>query len=77
MGVVMAMGFELSYDILRAAQTAGQLRASEAALRESEMQISLAANAANLGLWVWDVKEDHIWMMEKRRGSSASGNQNE
>ena len=26
MGVVMAMGFELSYDILRAAQTAGQLR---------------------------------------------------
>ena len=67
LGVVLAMGFELSYDLLRAAQTAGQLRASEAALRESEMRISLAASAANLGLWVWDVKEDHIWMMEKRR----------
>ena len=67
LGVVLAMGFELSYDLLRAAQTAGQLRASEAALRESEMRISLAASAANLGLWVWDVKEDHIWMMDKRR----------
>ena len=67
LGVVLAMGFELSYDLLRAAQTAGQLRVSEAALRESEMQVSLAASAANLGLWVWDVKEDNIWMMEKRR----------
>ena len=67
LGVILAMGFELGYDLLRAAQTAGQLRVSEAALRESEMRISLAASAAKLGLWVWDVKEDHIWMMEKRR----------
>ena len=67
LGVVLAMGFELSYDLLRAAQTAGRLRASEAALRESEMRVSLAANAADLGLWVWDVKVDQIWMMEKRR----------
>ena len=37
LGVVLAMGFELSYDVLRAAQTARQLRISEAALRESEM----------------------------------------
>jgi PAS domain S-box-containing protein len=67
LGVVLAMGFELSYDLVRAAQTAGQLRTSEAALRESELRISLAASAANLGLWVWDVKEDQIWVMEKRR----------
>ena len=77
LGVILAMGFELSYDLLRAAQTAGQLRVSEAALRESEMRISLAASAANLGLWVWDVKEDHIWMMERGESSSASGNRNE
>ncbi len=67
LGVVLAMGFELSYDLVRAAQTAGQLRASEAALRESEMRVSLAASAADLGLWVWDVREDDLWMMEKRR----------
>src|SRR5436190_6864207 len=67
LGVVLAMGFELSYDLARAAQTTERLRASEAAFRESEMRISLAASAANLGLWVWDVKEDNLWIMEKSR----------
>ena len=65
LGVVLAMGFELSYDLLRAAQTAGQFRASEP-LTGKRDAVSLAASAANLGLWVWDVKDDHIWMMEKR-----------
>ncbi|PYJ08367.1 MAG: hypothetical protein DMF06_12900, partial [Verrucomicrobia bacterium] len=59
--------FELSYYMARAAQTTERLRASEAAFRESEMRISLAASAANLGLWVWDVKEDNLWIMEKSR----------
>ena len=45
LGVIVAMGFELSYDILRAAQTARRLRMSEASLRESEMRMSLAAIA--------------------------------
>ena len=67
MGVVMAMGFEFSYDILRAAQTARQLRTSEAALRESEMQDKPRGERGEFGFGVWDVKEDHIWMMEKRR----------
>jgi two-component system, LuxR family, sensor kinase FixL len=56
MGVIVAMGFELSYDILRAAQTAQQLRTSEGALRESEVRMSLAANAGHLGLWMWDTR---------------------
>lgn len=67
LGVVLAMGFELSYDIIRAAQTARQLRTSEAALRESDVRMSLAASAANLGLWVWDVGQDDIWITEKGR----------
>jgi len=67
LGVIVAMGFELSYDILRAAQTTRELRASEAALRESNTRVSLAASAANLGLWVWDVEQDDIWMTEKGR----------
>ena len=65
LGVVLAMGFELSYDILRAAQTARQLRISEGALRESEVRMSLAASAGNLGLWSWNILEDDIWLNEK------------
>lgn len=67
LGVIVAMGFELSYDILRAAQTARQLHISEGALRESDMRMSLAASAANLGLWVWDVEQDDIWITDKGR----------
>jgi len=67
LGVIVAMGFELSNDILRAAQTARQLRTSEAALRESDMRMSLAASATNLGLWVWDIGQDDIWMTDKGR----------
>jgi two-component system, LuxR family, sensor kinase FixL len=67
MGVVVAMGFELSYDILRAAQTARQLRISEGALRESEVHMSLAANAGNLGLWMWDIQRDNVWLSKKGR----------
>lgn len=67
LGVILAMGFELSYDILRAAQTARQLRISEGALRESEMRMSLAASAGNLGLWMWNIPRDEIWLSEKGR----------
>jgi len=67
LGVVLAMGFELSYDILRAAQTARQLSISETALRESEERMSLAAEAGNLTLWVRDVEKDELWMTEKGR----------
>ncbi len=67
LGVVMAMGCELSYDILHAAETARRLQASEAALRESDSQMSLAASAANLALWVWNIQKDDLWITEKGR----------
>ncbi len=66
-GVILAMGFELSYEIVRAAQTARELRLSEGALEESEVRMSLAANAGNLGLWMWDVRRDDVWLSEKGR----------
>ena len=61
------MGFELGHDILSAAQTAQQLHISEAALRESEERMSLATNSANLGLWVWDIARDEIWVTPRFR----------
>ena len=40
---------------------------AEEALRESEARINLAANAANLGLWVWNLRDDELWVTEKWR----------
>src|SRR6266446_3897453 len=41
-------------------------RAGEA-LRESEARINLVANAANLGLWIWNIGDDELWVTEKWR----------
>src|SRR6266516_5177129 len=65
--IVAAMACELSYDVLRAAAFSRRLQASEAALRESEARINLAANAANLGLWIWNIPGDDLWVTEKWR----------
>jgi PAS domain S-box-containing protein len=40
---------------------------AEEALRESEARINLAANAANLGLWLWNIPGDELWVTEKWR----------
>jgi PAS domain S-box-containing protein len=40
---------------------------AEEALRESEARIKLAANAANFGLWVWDIRNDEFLVTEKWR----------
>jgi PAS domain S-box-containing protein len=40
---------------------------AEEALRESEARINLAANAAKLGLWVWNLRDDELWVTEKWR----------
>ena len=40
---------------------------AEESLRESEERMSLAAEAADLGMWVWDVVKDEIWMTDKGR----------
>ena len=58
MGIVAAMGFELSHDVLRAAELSEELR-------ESERRMDLAASAAELGLWVWDMERDEIGTTDK------------
>src|SRR5205814_2218606 len=66
-GTGAALGDGVSYDLFRAAQRAKQFQASEAALHESEERINLVSNAANLGLWVWDIRNDELWVTEKWR----------
>src|SRR5881398_2815166 len=40
---------------------------AEEALRQSEARTNLAANAANLGLWRWNIRDDELWATEKWR----------
>ncbi len=40
---------------------------AEEALRASEERMNLAAEAANLGMWVWDLVRDEVWMTDKGR----------
>jgi PAS domain S-box-containing protein len=54
------MGYELSRDVLRAAQLARKLG-------EEERRLDLAAQAGRLGMWRWDVANDQVWMTEKGR----------
>jgi two-component system sensor kinase FixL len=60
MAIVAAMGYELSQDVLRAARLSDDLR-------DSEERMSLAAEAASLGMWVWDSVKDEVWMTDKGR----------
>jgi PAS domain S-box-containing protein len=66
-GIVAAMAYELSYDLLHAAQLSRQLQASEADLRETEQRMELAASAAKLGMWMWDIPRNEIWLTDKGR----------
>ncbi len=46
---------------------------AEQSLREGEERMSLAAEAANLAMWVWDVVGDKIWMTDQGRALYSVG----
>jgi PAS domain S-box-containing protein len=50
--LVAAMAYELSYDLIRAAQVNRQLQASQATLRESEQRFRIVADAAPVLIWM-------------------------
>ena len=55
MGIVAAMGYELSQDVLRAARLSDELH-------ESQQGMRLAAAAAKLALWTWDIPRNLVWV---------------
>lgn len=61
LGIVAVMSYELGSEVLKAAQLSGELR-------QSEQRMDLAADAANLGLWAWNIADDEIWATERGRG---------
>jgi signal transduction histidine kinase len=67
MGLLIAMGYELSSDVLRAAKLASELQMSETALRESEQRMTMAADAARLGMWIWELQTGDTWLTNKCR----------
>ena len=67
LGMIAAMSYEMSGDMLRAVQLARRLQASEADLRESQQRMDLAASAAELAMWVWDIVRNEIWITDKGR----------
>src|SRR5204863_5791657 len=58
LGLIAAMSYEMSTDILRAAQLGRELEVSRAALRKTEQAMEIAANAVDLALWTWDIARD-------------------
>jgi PAS domain S-box-containing protein len=67
LGLIAAMGYQMSNEMLQRAQLARQLQASEADLRETHQRMELAASAAELGMWMWDIVRDEIWITDKGR----------
>ena len=67
LGLVAAMGYQMSNELLQKAQLGRQLQASEADLRETQQRMELAASAADLGMWMWDVVRDEVWITDKGR----------
>jgi two-component system, LuxR family, sensor kinase FixL len=60
MGIVAAMGYELSQDVLRAARLSDDLS-------ESQQRMDLAAHAANLGIWIRDLVRNENWATDEWR----------
>jgi two-component system sensor kinase FixL len=60
LGIVVAMGYELSRETLRAAQLSDDLRVSDE-------RVALAAEAAQFGVWGRDLAQDEIWGSAKWR----------
>lgn len=60
LGIILGMAYELSRDVHRV----GGL---SSALRESEGRIDFAASAAELGLWVWNVRDGNVWVTNEVR----------
>ena len=54
LGMIVVTAFDLSLDVRRAGRLSEDLG-------ESEQRMTLAAEAANLGIWIRDVPRDEIW----------------
>jgi signal transduction histidine kinase len=59
--IVVLMGLELSFELIRAVQMAAALKEKDIALRGSEVKLALAADAADAGLWSFERATGRLW----------------
>ncbi len=59
--IVLAMGFEASRELVRAAQLSPSLQSRYAELRDSEASLQMAAEAAHVALWSVDSASGDVW----------------
>jgi PAS domain S-box-containing protein len=69
--VLAAMSYEVALDFRRADELSRRLDDTESALAESERRLGQAADAADVGIWTWDVAKDEVWITS--RGSALHG----
>jgi two-component system, LuxR family, sensor kinase FixL len=66
LSVILLMGYELSLDVLRASQLSRELL-------ETQQRMRLAARAADLSFFEWDIARDEIWVTERGRERAGVG----
>jgi PAS domain S-box-containing protein len=66
LGMVVVMSYDLGGDVVRSVETARRLR-------ETEQRMELAGEAAELGLYSWDVASDRVWLSENGRALYGFG----
>jgi two-component system sensor kinase FixL len=66
--ILLAMSYELSFDLLHSAQLSDQLQDSEAELRISKQRMRVAARSGELRMWEWDIVRDEIWSTDDGPG---------
>src|SRR5438132_4694601 len=71
---IFIVGYPFNAEVLRAAQLERQLQVSEAKLSETERRMTLAAEAAHLTMWEWDIVRDEIWATNERRTRLGEAN---
>lgn len=58
MGIVVAMGLELSEGVLRAQELSDEIL-------ETQARMALAAEAAGVGIWIWTARQNEVWGSER------------
>jgi PAS domain S-box-containing protein len=60
LGIVAAMAYEMSDEMIRSAQLADDLR-------NKEEWLNLATDSAGVGQWLWDFRTNFLWATERAR----------
>lgn len=65
--IAIAMGYELSDGLLRAARAEREVRSMDISLKRRALRLSLAAEAADVGFWSVDTDSGAVWTTAKTR----------